>query len=159
MTSFQSSCARKATSGILFLLLLFAAALPSRAQNAGVLWGEVVDTGSGAPLAGATVKAQLESDTTFQRMTYTNGVGKYRFSTLQTGKYRVTYSMLGYETIVTEAQVGGSDPTMMRIVLAERAVSGDEVVVTASRHEEKATNAPASISIVNGTDIKEHVAA
>src|ERR1051325_5998646 len=153
------SSSSRLLSATMFFILLLAASLPLRAQTNGVLWGEVTDTASGAPLAGATVKAQLESDTTFVRYTYTNGVGKYRFSTLQTGKYRVTYSMLGYETIVTEAQVGGSDPTMMRIVLAERAVSGDEVVVTASRHEEKATNAPASISIVNGTDIKEHVAA
>lgn len=142
----------------MFCLLFNFGIGPAHAQNSGaVLWGVVVDTTSGAAVAGATVKVQLESDTTFVRYTYTNGIGKYRFSDLISGKYRVTYSMLGYTSISTEAQVGGSDPTMLRIVMVEQPLHSEDIVVTASRHEEKATHSPASISTISSMELREHV--
>ncbi|MDP4289149.1 MAG: TonB-dependent receptor [Bacteroidota bacterium] len=132
-------------------------AILAQGAKGAILMGEVVDTGSGGPLAGVIVKAQLQSDTTFSEYTFTNSVGKYRFGNLRSGRYSVTCSILGYTAVHTETQVGSSNPTVLRVAMAEQPLNSEEVVVTASRHEEKATHAPASISVVSSAEIREHI--
>lgn len=139
-----------------FLFVAFQPGLRAQGTKGAALSGEVADTGSGGPLAGITVRAQLVSDTTFTRYTFTNGVGKYRFSDLVAGTYQIRFSMLGYTSVNAEAQVG-SEPVHLRVAMTEQALKSEEVVVTASRHEEKATHAPASISVVPSSELREHV--
>src|SRR5438477_7458528 len=92
----------------------FATSLYAQSGKAGVLAGEVLESGSGAPMPGVTIRAALQSDSTFVRYTFTNGQGKYRFNDLLSGTYAVSYSELGYKAVNSTAQILGSEPTVLK---------------------------------------------
>ncbi len=123
----------------------------------GILAGTCVDVSTGAPLPGVTVRAVIESDSTSAKYTYTNSVGKYRLSGLPSGKYYITYSLLGYQDVHSKVDVYGTEPAMMNIAMTVQPLESQDVVVTADRHEEKETHAPASMSVVSQAEIRDQV--
>jgi outer membrane receptor for ferrienterochelin and colicins len=139
------------------VLIVSLTTLRAQGGATGVLSGEVTASSSGAPMPGVTIRAQLQSDSTFVRYTFTNGQGKYRLTNLRTGTYSVRYGELGYKTIVSTAQILGAEPTVLRIEMSEEALHSEDVVVTASRHEEKVTSAPASVSVITNATLREHI--
>jgi len=129
-----------------------------RAQDrSGVISGECDETATGAPLPGVTVRVMLVSDTTFVRYAFTNSVGKYRFKNLFLGKYIVKHSILGYEDELRTAEVTGTEPLILKIEMNVQPLSSQNVIVTASRHEEKETHSPSSISVVSSAELRDQV--
>ncbi len=157
------------------LLIAIAAMVPiARAQShdmagtTGIIEGTVRDA-SGTPLPGVTVRVIISIDTSaasdFQKRniantakyTYTNSVGKYHVGSLGDGNYNVTYSLLGYLDKSYNVDVHWREPDTLNTELAVQPLASQDVVITASRHEEKETHSPASISVVTAAQIQDQV--
>lgn len=119
----------------------------------GTLTGQVREAETAAPLVGCSVKIAPDADTSSTRIVYTNSNGAYRFTNLKEGEYRVTCRLYGYKTMQAHAHVSAATPTSLVVTMTPDVLPGGDLVVTASRHEEKVTEAPASISVVGGRQI------
>ncbi len=142
-----------------FLLLLTGTASVVSAQP-GSLEGRVTDAATGEGLPGATVRiTPLES-----RNEPTGGVagvdGSYRLRGLPGGRYRVVISSLGYENSPDTVLAILPGKTLRYDVALSEAINleGTTVVVTASRQSEKATDAPASTSVISAQEVSEETA-
>ncbi len=131
--------------------LTLAVVLPAQAQQrAGVaVTGSVTDE-SGAALPGANVQLTGPSVNRFQT---TGGDGKYAFSGVPAGAYKIAVTLTGFNPVtqnVTVAETGASVPAAtLRI-----AQLTEQVVVTASRSEAELLNAPATISVIGNETIQ-----
>ena len=102
-----------ATSRFLSLLLVFLACLCASSAQSGTssaLSGSVVDP-SGAAIAGATVTA-TEVDTKAARVGSTDASGRYVFSQVNPGSYRVSVSAPGFGTSVSQPTAVGVGRTV-----------------------------------------------
>src|SRR5690242_8103665 len=82
----------------LFLFLILTSAFATAQVVAlGELGGQVRDE-TGATLPGASVTATSQ-ERGFTRTTTTDSTGRFRFSEIQTGRYRVTVSLSGFSTV------------------------------------------------------------
>ncbi len=140
----------------------FAWCAPSAAHaqrgTSATLTGEVTGT-DGAPLAGVTVRAAPLSDTTRARFTITQPSGMFRFHRLAPGAYKVSFSLLGYLPLSRNESLPSGAEVKVNVRLEEAPLGSREVIVTASRHAEKATNAPASVTVVPARTIRRHILA
>ncbi|HEY3874412.1 MAG TPA: carboxypeptidase regulatory-like domain-containing protein, partial [Candidatus Kapabacteria bacterium] len=132
-------------------------AITSFAQERTLLSGTVQDAASQVPLPGASVRVALVSDTAHSRFTYTTTRGEYRFKELAPGRYTVYFSLLGYLSDSARVEIQAGHEETMSIQLHIQPLEEQDVVVTASRHEEKETHSPASISVVTPKEIREQV--
>src|ERR1017187_9363651 len=84
------------TAGLLLALFAVAQPLPLRAQSgtSSALSGTLVDQ-SGAAIAGAEVKA-TEVDTGAVRVVQSNGEGRFLFSQVNPGTYRIEARVAGF---------------------------------------------------------------
>ena len=147
--------------GSVSVLLMVGLGTGANAQGTGgitTLSGHVTDAQGNAPLPGVTVRAMLESDTAHTHYTFTTARGEYRLRNLTPGKYRLSYSLLGYLADTTEANVVESETSTLDMALSEQPMKSQDVIVTASRHEEKELHSPASISVVTPESIRDHIA-
>ena len=135
------------------LVFLFWSTCSVAAQDLGSLTGKV-ETGDGEILFGANVvvKGPTIEGT---RGAITNEQGIYRIDRLPPGIYEITISYIGYETtVVTGVEIRAAESITRDFKLTAVALIGQQVVVSASRKQEKALDAPASISIVDASEIR-----
>jgi len=134
--------------------------LTVRAQHgtSGALNGAVAGP-DGSPLAGVTVRALPQSDTSRSLYTITHANGLFRFPSLAPGSYTLRFSLLGFLPLSKEESVPSGGEVRLNVQMEEAPLGSQDVVVTASRHLEKATNAPASVTVVPAQTIREHVTA
>lgn len=126
---------------------------PLQAQT-GAIAGAVSDSVARTPLAGAVVEARREA--TLARRAVSAADGTFRLERLPAGSYVVTVSRIGYARAVLDGiVVREGATTTVRVALAARALELNPEVVTASRHEEKALDAPAAVSVITRRDIAE----
>lgn len=102
-------------------------------------WAQVTLSGKindadGGPLPGAAIT--LEG--TFKG-TFADASGAFRLTNLQAGVYQVRVSLVGYESITQSVTVSGN--TSLNLSLAKSVVAVDEVVVSATRANEKSAMA------------------
>lgn len=130
-------------------------AIPATSQTpaTGTLSGEVREAETATPLAGCSVRIAPMSDTTSVHITFTNSSGAYRFPNLAAGEYKLTFKLLGYKPSQARVRVNAGTPTSLMMTLTQDVLPGGDLIVTASRHEEKVTEAPASISVVGPRQI------
>jgi len=144
---------RSRLAGLLSLPFVFFLAAQSAAAQQGTINGRVVDAESGDPIAGATAELLGED----VRMPTTEA-GGFSFSVGE-GSYSVLVTMIGYETArVDDVGVEGGATETVTIRLRSQALVLNPVVVTASRRQEKALDAPASVSTVSAEEIERTVA-
>ena len=110
------------------LLLALALPRPAQAQQAGTLQGTVRDV-SGAPVPSAIVEVELEG-TAFRRGTAADADGRYRFTGLPGGQYRVRVRHPGFATVAAEVPVGRGEERTQNFTLRVRALVIDTVTVT-----------------------------
>ncbi len=135
----------------LVLLLLFSV-WPAAAQETGTLTGRIA-TDDGMALFGANVAVAGDAIEEL-RGTTSDGEGAFRIDGLPPGVYEVTASFLGYESVTTAGvMIRGGETTTLDIGLAATTLIGEQVVVSASRKQEKLIDAPASISVVELDEI------
>ncbi|MDZ7361524.1 MAG: TonB-dependent receptor [candidate division KSB1 bacterium] len=117
---------------------------------AGVISGQVYDAETQEPLAAVNVfldslliGAVSESD------------GKFVLRYIQPGAYRLVASRLGYKTYEGTIAVAPGKLVAHQIALLPAELNGEAVTVTATRREQTAQMAPASVVILNARDLRE----
>ncbi len=146
-------------SFLITCLLIFLTTLSGAAQT-GILTGKVTEAESGNPLPSATVRLISNSSTAARQSgAITKSDGTYLIKGLTPGEYTVTITFLSYASY-TNAQVtiAAGEITTIDAALDRQDLSFDDIIVSASRRPEKATSAPASVSVVDAREI-EHRAA
>ena len=132
-----------------------AISLPAGAANAqqGTISGRVTDAETGEPLAGVSVEATGQGGPQGS-----NEDGRFSL-TVSAGTYSLVVKLIGYETTrVDGVSVPAGGSTEVDISLRSQALVLNPVVVTASRRQEKALDAPASIATVSAEEV-ERIAA
>ena len=137
---------------ISMILLLLFSVWPAAAQETGSLAGRIA-TDDGTALFGANIVVGGDAIEGL-RGTTSDGEGAFRIDGLPPGVYEVTASFLGYESVTT-ANVGirSGEATRLDIGLAATTLIGQQVVVSASRKQEKLLDAPASVDVVELDEI------
>ncbi|GIW51384.1 MAG: hypothetical protein KatS3mg081_0739 [Gemmatimonadales bacterium] len=128
---------------LLFALLLAAA---GQAAQSGTVSGVVVDSSSGEPVADARIEALAGERIAGRVFSGPNG----RFTLLLApGRYSLLARRIGYDVRRIEGvEVSSGQTAELRVVLVARPVLVSAEVVTASRTQEAALEAPASVSVV-----------
>lgn len=132
---------------------LLLAAGPALGQT-GTITGRVTSAETGAALGGARVEA-IAADGRSVSGSLTDGSGGYRLS-VPAGSYTVQASLVGYAAgrIAGVTVSGGQSVTPPTIALQPQAVVLDPVVVSASRQQERALEAPARVEVVSTQEIE-----
>ena len=137
---------------VLLPTLLFAISTAS-AQGTGTLSGRVVTAGTAEPLVGARVEV---SGAGTSASTVTGLDGRFHVAGLPAGLHTALVLHIGYRQARVDAiEVISGDTVTVEVMLSRLAPLLETMVVTVSRSEERAQDAPASISIVRTEEIEE----
>jgi outer membrane receptor for ferrienterochelin and colicins len=135
-------------------LVLVLAAAPTQAQT-GAIIGRVTSTDADVPVGTALVEAVAETGRPVAQA-ISDANGRYRLANLQPGPYTVVVTAVGYRTQRVQAvNVQANATATADVSLETAAFELDAVVVSASRQVEKATEAPASLSVIAEREIRE----
>ncbi len=141
---------------LLMAVVFFWSASPLAAQT-GTLTGTVRDAETDQPLPDVAVELR-GGDETQAGGIFTDGQGRFRFS-LQPGRYSVVFSHLGYESQREDGvQVRAGQATTVEVDLVSRAFLLNPMVISVSKTQEKALEAPAHVDVVGSELIQERVA-
>ena len=147
---------RRPISRCLCLILLTATSAVARAQT-GTIGGRVSDSTTSAPLTGATIRA-LSGGSTAGSATAGDD-GAYRIANVAPGTYEVVVIRIGYlARRIPGVRVTAGQNTQVDVRMSEIVTQLNPAVVTASRQQEKALDAPASVSVVETREIQERPA-
>jgi outer membrane receptor for ferrienterochelin and colicin len=131
-------------------------ARPATAENTptpGTIVGRVTDATSGELLSYCNVVVDSVA-----RGTITDTRGRFVLSKLSPGRYTLTISRIGHATYHTPPLVvTAGDTTQVRVELVPVVLLADPIVVTATRVEQTARMAPASVSVVTGDEIANQI--
>ncbi len=120
---------------------------PALAQQ-GTISGRVTDAETGEPIAGAAVEARAQGGPRGS-----DAEGRFTLA-VSAGTHTVVVSIIGYGTArVDGVQVAAGGDTEVNVALRSRALMLNPVVVTVSRRQEKALDAPASVSTVSADEV------
>lgn len=129
---------------------------PARAEDTpspGAIAGRVTDAETGEVLSYCNVV--LDS---IASGTITDTRGRFVLYMLPPGKYTLIVSRIGHATFRLESvAVVAGDTTHVRIALESVTLPADPIIVTATRVEQTARMAPASVSVVTGDEIGKQV--
>jgi iron complex outermembrane receptor protein len=114
--------------------------------------GTVTESRANAPVGGARVQAV--SETQVVAATQSRDDGTYRL-TVPAGSYTIVVNRIGYRPGNASVTVTAGGSATANVVMAEAVVELNPVVTVASRREEKALDAPASVSVIEVRDIQE----
>ena len=142
---------------VLLPAALVLAALAPAAQTASVS-GVVTEAETGAPLPGAAVQVLTPGELGLVQGRATDADGAYRFDDVEPGEYLVSVQFVGYAVQTVEVTLAPGQAAVVDVALADEAATLDDVVVSASRRQEKVLDAPASISVLSPREIAETVA-
>ncbi|MDE5421143.1 carboxypeptidase-like regulatory domain-containing protein [Ancylomarina sp. DW003] len=119
----------------LFIYLFFIVIIPVKvfAQDNNILKGRVISKESGKAIELATVVIK-----TINKWDVTNAKGEYSIKHLQSGKYNITVTCLGYKTIEQEIWVS-SDSSIHNFEMEVLSLGLNEVKITAELKEEQST--------------------
>jgi len=146
-------------SCLVFTLALLVLAPTMMTAQTGTLSGRITDAASGAPLAGATVRVLGNDATTRQSGAVSNAKGMYTVRGLRAGRYTVIVSFLSYASFErADVEIRAGETTTLDATLTQQALGTDEIIISASRRPEKATEAPTSVTVVTARQIEERPA-
>lgn len=135
---------------------LSVAVIASVAQaQTGTVTGTVTESRANQPVPGARVQAL--SATSVVAATQSRDDGTFRL-TLAPGSYTIVVNRIGYRPGNTTVTVTAGGTATANVTMPEAVVELNPVVTVASRKEEKALDAPASVSVVEVRQIQERPA-
>jgi iron complex outermembrane receptor protein len=136
-----------------FLRCLILPLIPSLAfAQSATLKGKVTDaqTKEGLPGANVVVTAAGKSPTGAA----TDPSGDYVVPNLAAGTYTISVSFIGYEKKETPVTMAAGETKVIDLALEPTGINLNPIVVSASRRQEKVLEAPASIAVLELTQIR-----
>ena len=135
------------------LVALAAAAVPAAAQGPGAtglrrVAGVVVSATDSAPIAGASVAIVGTA-----LRTVSDGAGRFAFPRAPRDMLDLVVARIGFEPEIVSRPEGVRDDTTVTVVLVPTPIEVSPVIVTASREEHLAAEAPVSVSVVTAADL------
>jgi iron complex outermembrane receptor protein len=118
------------------------------AQNRSIS-GTIIDENN-SPLIGANI---VIKNTVIG--TASDADGKFLINNLKDGKYFLEVSMVGYQKFISEEINISNDNTNLSITLKPAVFQIDQVVVSAGKHEQKLSDLPVSVSVINSERISK----
>jgi len=98
------------------ILLCFYLSSPTFAQTTNATVGGTVSDASGALIPGVEITA-TNTQTGIVNKTLTNESGAYQFASLQSGSYRFTAELAGFQTRISETDLGVSQQVRLNFTL------------------------------------------
>lgn len=134
----------------IFLATALAAApspAPVAAQETGTsrIQGRVTEAGTGAPLAGVTVRV-LGTD----RSVLTSDDGLFRITRLQPGTRSLSFEALGYRPRVVEVQLTADAAALLDVSLTTAPLAVAGLVVTSQKRQQAVQEVPITITVFEG---------
>jgi len=136
------------------LLFLLFVALPAAGQN-GTVSGTITIQEDGAALPGANVVA-LDENGSIVGGAATDVNGEYSFS-VAAGTYTLRARYVGFQDCEVEVTVSNGESMTVDCGLSQSGLELNTVVVSSSRRQEKALDAPASVSVLSAEDVTANV--
>lgn len=119
----------------------------------GAVAGRVVDSASGEPLSGATVRLVGQASGARQIGAIADRSGAFFIASVPVGGYRVVCTFLSFRPVEVNIKVTANGTTHVNVSMTRTAIGLGQVVVSASKLPEKATSAPASVTVVDAAAI------
>lgn len=134
--------------------LLLAYGTPALAQGTGRVVGTVTEAANGRAVAGAQV---LVEGTGIGAVSGQRGT--YSLPNVPTGSQTIVFSMLGFETVREQVEVGSGAAATLDVALPAGFVEmGEITVIGASRRPTRIVEAPAAVSVVTPEEIQREAA-
>ena len=143
-------------SGVLcaFLAVLALAAVTAHAATLNVT---VTDAQSGEKLHGISITVIPQTGDSMEGTS--DAMGAAQFTELSAGLYAVSVSSLSYsDKVLSDVELQGDETKSVEIALFSRVIQLDQVSVTTSRRQEKVLDAPASVSVLDDSQIRARAA-
>lgn len=121
----------------------------------GTVTGTVTESRGNTPIVGARVQALTA--TTVVAATQSRDDGTFRLA-VPAGTYTIVVNRIGYRPGNTSVTVAAGGAATANVTLTEAVIELNPVVTVASRKEEKALDAPASVSVIEVREIQERPA-
>lgn len=115
----------------------------------GILEGKVIDE-TGQPLIGANVRIE---NTLIGAAT--NRKGMFKIIRVPVGKYKVRFSMVGYEQKIVDVEIRLNQTTFIEVQMQQVAIQTNEIFVTASKYEQKLSEIPISVSALSSQELSQ----
>ena len=122
------------------------------AAQSGQITGRVTDRETGSPIPDVRVEARGSG---VIRNVLTTPSGTYRVGGLPAGTFTLNFSRVGYAQLAHTVTLGADATETADVTLSAVAVELNPTIISAGRTEEKALEAPASVSVVLERDIEE----
>jgi iron complex outermembrane receptor protein len=130
--------------------------VPVGAQS-GSISGRVIDQQNNRPVIGAQIQVLAAGGQVAGSGT-TADDGGYRVAGLSAGSVTVAVRAIGYRAASVAAEIRAGAVTTLEVVMVGMVIQLDPVVVAVGRAPEKATDAPADVSVVPTVEIMERAA-
>ena len=142
---------------ILLLTLIAISCVAVMSVQAATLNVTVADAQTGEKLDGISVTVMSQAGVSAKGVS--NAAGMFEIVDLAAGAYTVTASDPGYaDKTMANVELVADGTTSVEIALSSEIIQLEQVSVTASRRREKVLEAPASVSLVSASQIKDRVA-
>jgi iron complex outermembrane receptor protein len=139
---------KKVTSTILMMLMFIFGAF---AQSNGKISGYVTDAQSNEPLVGANVILEGTA-----MGASSNREGYFIIENVPAGQYVIVVSYIGYRDTRSTVTIAANQTIQIDVALQQVGLTGEAVVVSASRKVEKLTEAPSTIEVITARQLENH---
>ena len=117
----------------------------------------VTDAQTGAKLNGVSITVMSQAGASAEGVSDASGM--IEIADLSADVYTITASASGYaDKVMENIELAADGTTSVEIALSSEIIELDQVSVTASRRREKVLEAPASVALVTGSQIRDRVA-
>ncbi|MDA0747873.1 MAG: TonB-dependent receptor, partial [bacterium] len=128
------------------------------AQTA-TLAGRVTDAQTGASLPGTNIAVASADTGRFSYQTTVETTGRFEIQEFPAGEYILTATHIGYHDAQIDFQVEAGETRTVRVSLKSTVFTLEKLVVySVSRKKEKAVDAPASVHVLEATEIQSRPA-
>ncbi|HYJ78521.1 MAG TPA: TonB-dependent receptor, partial [Longimicrobiaceae bacterium] len=122
---------------------------PARAQQPGTVEGTVTAAGSGAPLAGVSIRLDGAA------AGVTDAAGRFRVTGVAPGAHTVAAARLGLATATRPVTVEAGATARVDLRLAEEATVLPSLVVSATREARRLAETPATVGVVSRRELRD----
>ncbi len=137
-------------------LVIFLPAFLMSTAYGQTITGNVTDSDGGLPMAGATVSV-VDASGGHVTGAATDLDGQYTLEVGTSGTFTVIARFVGYQEATESVSLSSGQTLTLNFVMSQTGFELNTVVITSSRRQEKALDAPASVSVLNARDIQKSV--